>query len=103
VTASAARQIERLREQIRHHDRKYYVEAAPEISDRDYDRLLADLRALEEKHPELVAADSPTQRVGDEPVPELESVRHRLPMLSIDNTYSAADLATWGRRVEKLL
>jgi DNA ligase (NAD+) len=103
VTASAVRQIERLREQIRHHDRKYYVEAAPEISDRDYDRLLADLHALEEKHPELVAADSPTQRVGDEPVPELESVRHRLPMLSIDNTYSAADLATWGRRVEKLL
>ena len=103
MTTSAARQIERLREQIRHHDRKYYVEAAPEISDRDYDHLLADLRALEEKHPELVAADSPTQRVGDEPVPELESVRHRLPMLSIDNTYNAADLATWGRRVEKLL
>ncbi len=103
MTASAARQIERLREQIRHHDRKYYVEAAPEISDRDYDRLLADLRALEEQHPELVVADSPTQRVGDEPVPELESVRHRLPMLSIDNTYSAADLATWGSRVEKLL
>ena len=103
MTVSAARQIERLREQIRHHDRKYYVEAAPEISDRDYDRLLTDLRALEEKHPALVVADSPTQRVGDEPVPELESVRHRLPMLSIDNTYSAADLATWGRRVEKLL
>jgi DNA ligase (NAD+) len=100
---SAARQIERLREQIRHHDRKYYVEAAPEISDRDYDRLLEELREFEAKHPELVVADSPTQRVGDEPVPELESVRHRLPMLSIDNTYSAADLATWGRRVEKLL
>ena len=103
MTASAARQIERLREEIRHHDRKYYVEAAPEISDRDYDRLLADLRALEDKHPELVVADSPTQRVGDEPVPELESVRHQLPMLSIDNTYSAVDLATWGSRVEKLL
>jgi DNA ligase (NAD+) len=103
VTASAARQIERLREQIRYHDRKYYVEAAPEISDRDYDHLLTELRGLEEKHPELVAADSPTQRVGDEPVPSLDSVRHRLPMLSIDNTYSAADLATWGRRVEKIL
>ena len=103
MTASAARQIERLREQIRHHDRKYYVEAAPEISDRDYDRLLAELREFEERHPELVVADSPTQRVGDEPVPELESVRHRLPMLSIDNTYSAADLVSWGRRVEKLL
>ncbi len=103
MTASAARQIERLREQIRYHDRKYYVEAAPEISDRDYDHLLTELRGLEEKHPELVAADSPTQRVGDEPVPSLDSVRHRLPMLSIDNTYSAADLATWGRRVEKIL
>jgi len=103
VTTSAARQIERLREQIRHHDRKYYVEAAPEISDRDYDRLLAELRTLEERHPGLVAADSPTRRIGDEPVPELVSVRHRLPMLSIDNTYSAADLAAWGHRVEKLL
>ena len=103
MTVSAARQIERLREQIRHHDRKYYVEAAPEISDRDYDRLLTELRALEEKHPDLVAADSPTQRVGDEPMPSLQSVRHRLPMLSIDNTYSAADLSAWGRRVEKLL
>jgi len=103
VTASATKQIDRLREQIRHHDRKYYVEAAPEISDRDYDRLLADLRALEEKYPELVTPDSPTQRVGDEPVPSLESVRHRLPMLSMDNTYSPQDLATWGQRVEKLL
>ncbi|MEI6256659.1 MAG: NAD-dependent DNA ligase LigA [Planctomycetota bacterium] len=103
MTASATKQIDRLREQIRHHDRKYYVEAAPEISDRDYDRLLADLRALEEKYPELVTPDSPTQRVGDEPVPSLESVRHRLPMLSMDNTYSPQDLATWGQRVEKLL
>jgi DNA ligase (NAD+) len=103
VTPSAARQIERLRERIRHHDRKYYVEAAPEISDLEYDRLVAELRALEEKHPELVAADSPTQRIGDEPVPTLEPVRHRLPMMSIDNTYSAADLAAWGRRMEKLL
>ena len=103
MTTSAARQIETLRETIRHHDRKYYVEAQPEISDREYDKLLDELRRLEEKHPELVAADSPTQRVGDEPVPELRSVRHRLPMLSMENTYSAEDLATWGHRVEKLL
>ena len=95
MTTSAARQIETLRETIRHHDRKYYVEAQPEISDREYDKLLDELRRLEEKHPELVAADSPTQRVGDEPVPELRSVRHRLPMLSMENTYSAEDLATW--------
>ena len=103
MTASAASRIARLREQIRHHDRKYYVEAAPEISDRDYDRLVTELQELETKHPDLVTSDSPTQRVGDEPVPELESVRHRMPMLSIDNTYSADDLAAWGRRVEKLL
>jgi len=103
VTASAATKIARLREQIRLHDRKYYVEAAPEISDRDYDRLVDELRALEEQHPGLVTADSPTQRVGDEPVPALRPVRHRVPMMSIDNTYSVDDLAAWGRRVEKLL
>ena len=103
MTASAASRISHLREQIRHHDRKYYVEAAAEISDREYDRLVDELRDLEAKHPDLVTPDSPTQRVGDEPVPELQPVRHRVPMLSIDNTYSAEDLATWGRRVEKLL
>ncbi|MGI9176949.1 MAG: NAD-dependent DNA ligase LigA, partial [Pirellulales bacterium] len=103
MTASAASRISRLREQIRHHDRKYYVEAAAEISDREYDRLIDELRELEAKHPDLVTPDSPTQRVGDEPVPELQSVRHRVPMLSIDNTYSVDDLATWGKRVEKLL
>ncbi len=103
MTTSAAARIARLRDQIRHHDRKYYVEAAPEISDRDYDRLIDELRGLEEAHPELVTADSPTQRVGDEPVPGLEPVRHRVPMMSIDNTYSPEDLAAWGRRVEKLL
>ncbi len=103
MTASAATKIARLREQIRHHDRKYYVEAAPEISDREYDRLVDELRGLETKHPDLITPDSPTQRVGDEPVPQLRPVRHRVPMMSIDNTYSAADLAAWGRRVEKLL
>ncbi len=103
MTASAATRIARLREQIRHHDRRYYVEAAPEIADREYDRLVEELRDLETRHPDLVTADSPTQRVGDEPVPELQPVRHRVPMLSIDNTYSADDLAAWGRRVEKLL
>ena len=103
MTATAAARIARLRETIRHHDRRYYVEAAPEISDRDYDRLVDELRALEAKHPELVTPDSPTQRVGDEPVPELQPVRHRVPMMSIDNTYGIDDLAAWGKRVEKLL
>jgi DNA ligase (NAD+) len=103
VTASAATQIARLRDQIRHHDRLYYVEAAPEISDLEYDRLVGELRDLEAKHPELVTPDSPTQRIGDEPVDALTSVRHRVPMMSIDNTYGVDDLRAWGRRVEKLL
>ncbi len=103
MTAAAAKQIASLREQIRRHDRLYYVEAAPEISDRDYDALVKQLEQLEAKHPDLVTPDSPTQRIGDEPVPELQPVTHRVPMLSIDNTYSVEDLAAWGRRVEKLL
>jgi DNA ligase (NAD+) len=103
VTASAAARIAKLREEIRRHDRKYYVEAAAEISDRDYDRLLDELRELEAQHPDLVTPDSPTQRVGDEPVPELQPVRHRVPMMSIDNTYGTDDLAAWGKRVEKML
>ena len=98
-----ARRIAELRDEIRRHDRKYYVDAAPEIGDRDYDRLVAELRRLEESHPDLVTPDSPTQRVGDEPLSSLRSVTHRVPMLSIDNTYSVADLEAWGRRVEKLL
>ncbi len=103
MTASAAKRIAALRDQIRDHDRKYYVEARPEISDREYDKLVDELRSLEEQHPDLVTPDSPTQRVGDEPVPELESVTHRLPMLSMDNTYGPEDLVAWGHRVEKLL
>jgi DNA ligase (NAD+) len=103
VTASAAARIAKLREEIRRHDRKYYVEAAAEISDRDYDRLVDELRELEAQHPDLVTPDSPTQRVGDEPVPELQPVRHRVPMMSIDNTYGTDDLAAWGKRVEKML
>ncbi|MEI6367929.1 MAG: NAD-dependent DNA ligase LigA, partial [Planctomycetota bacterium] len=103
MSPSAAQQIQRLREQIRHHDRRYYAESQPEISDRDYDQLLNELGLLEKSHPDLMTPDSPTQRVGGEPMPSLTSVQHRQPMLSIENTYSVADLTTWGRRVEKLL
>ncbi len=103
MTVSAASRIAKLREEIRQHDRKYYVEAAAAISDREYDRLVDELRELEARHPDLVTPDSPTQRVGDEPVPELQSVRHRVAMMSIENTYGTDDLAVWGKRVEKLL
>ena len=96
-----ADEIEKLREEIRHHDWKYYVEAAPEISDRDYDRLVEQLKALEAEHPELITPDSPTQRIGDRPVSDLQPVTHRIPMLSIDNTYSIEDLKAYGHKTEK--
>jgi len=96
-------QIARLRDEIRRHDRKYYVEAAPEISDRDYDRLIDRLKELERLHPELISPDSPTQRIGDQPVDGLTPVEHRVPMLSIDNTYTIEDLRKYGERVAKLL
>lgn len=98
-----AKRIEQLREQIRFHDRKYYVEAAPEISDLEYDRLLEELKQLEREHPELVTADSPTRRVGDQPITELTQVRHQVPMLSIDNTYNIDELKAFLARAQKNL
>jgi len=103
MSSDVAQQIERLREQIRYHDYKYYVEAAPEISDLEYDRLMERLKRLEAQHPELITPDSPTQRVGDQPVEGLAEVRHRVPMLSMDNTYSVEELKEYGRRTQKLL
>lgn len=103
MSASTQAEIAKLREQIRYHDYKYYVEAAPEVSDREYDRLLDRLKELEAKHPELITPDSPTQRIGDQPVAELPQAAHRVPMLSIDNTYSIAELREFGARVVKRL
>ena len=101
--SDVAAEIARLRDLIRYHDRKYYVEAAPEISDLEYDRLMERLKKLEAEHPELVASDSPTQRIGDRPVEGLEQVRHRVPMLSIDNTYSLDELRSYAERIARLL
>ena len=95
--------IDELCEQIRYHDRKYYVDADPQISDRNYDRLIEELHELEAAHPELVTAESPTQRVGDLPVDHLVQVNHRAPMLSIDNSYSVEDLRKYEERTRKLL
>ncbi|MBX3414415.1 MAG: NAD-dependent DNA ligase LigA [Pirellulales bacterium] len=103
MSKPAAKEIEELREQIRHHDRLYYQEARPEISDLEYDRLLEQLKSLEAAHPDLVTPDSPTQRVGGEPVSSLVPVRHRVPMMSIENTYDLAELEKYGQRVAKLL
>jgi DNA ligase (NAD+) len=90
--------IEQLRKLIRTHDRKYYVEAAPEISDLEYDQLYRELQELEARYPEMVTADSPTQRIGEEPVAELNQVAHRVPMLSIENSYSVEELRKFAER-----
>jgi DNA ligase (NAD+) len=101
VSQSTAREIEALRLEIDKHDRLYYVEAAPVISDREYDRLMARLEELEAEHPELVTPDSPTQRVGGQPLDEFATVTHAVPMLSIENTYSFDEVREWDARVRK--
>jgi DNA ligase (NAD+) len=101
--ASIAERAAELRRQIHHHNYKYYVEAQPEISDREFDRLLDELKQLEQEHPELVTPDSPTQRVGGEPIEGFTAVTHRVPMLSIDNTYNADELREFDQRVRKAL
>jgi DNA ligase (NAD+) len=93
----------RLREAIRHHEYLYYVEARPQLSDREFDRLLDELRSLEATHPDVVTPDSPTQRVGGEPVAGLQQVVHETPMLSLDNSYDEAELAAWYERATRLL
>ncbi len=95
--------VDELADQIRHHDRLYYQAATPEISDLQYDTLMVELVRLEREHPELAAPDSPTQRVGGDTVEHLVSVEHRVPMLSIDNTYSRTELQAAMQRIEKSL
>ncbi|QEL19777.1 NAD-dependent DNA ligase LigA [Limnoglobus roseus] len=90
-----------LRQTIDHHNHKYYVDAAPEISDREFDKLLQELIDLEKQHPELVTPDSPTQRVGGQPIEGFAKVTHRVPMMSIENSYSAEDLRKFDADVRK--
>ncbi len=95
--------LEELREQIRHHDYRYYVLDNPEISDAEYDALFRELRGLEEAYPEFVTPDSPTQRVGGEPLAAFGQVRHAEPMLSLANAKDEHELAAWHARVVKLV
>ncbi len=96
-----ADEVAELRSQIEHHNRLYYVDAAPEISDHEFDRLLKRLEALEAAHPDLLTPDSPTQRVGGQPLEGFRTVEHRIPMLSIDNTYTFDEVREWDQRVRK--
>jgi DNA ligase (NAD+) len=101
--AQAAKRLEQLRDKIRKHDRLYYDEATPIISDREYDRLYKQLVALETQFPDLVTLDSPTQRVGGTPLKAFEQVSHLIPMLSLDNTYSEDELKNFYARIRRLL
>jgi len=96
------RRIEALREKIRHHEHLYYVLDQPEISDAEFDRLMQQLKQLEAERPELVTADSPTQRVGGKPREGFVKVPHSSPMLSLDNAYNEQELRDWERRVRDL-
>src|SRR5881396_242575 len=97
------RKIAQLREEIRKHDRLYYEEAAPIISDHEYDRLYKELVDLETQFPDLLTPDSPTQRVGGKPLQAFEQVSHLIPMLSLDNTYSEAEVKNFYARIRRLL
>jgi DNA ligase (NAD+) len=100
-THRAARRAAELCDLIRHHERLYYVDAAPEITDFEFDELMHELLDLEEQHPELATPDSPTLRVGGEPLEGFETVTHRVPMKSIGNTYSAVELRKFDERTRK--
>jgi DNA ligase (NAD+) len=99
---SAARAAE-LRAKIDYHNQKYYLDAEPEISDREFDRLLDELKQLERDFPELIVPESPTQRVGGKPINQFSTIRHRAPMLSIDNTYSPDEVREFDKSTRKIL
>ncbi len=98
---SAADRVASLRREIERHNQLYYIEARSEITDQAFDRLMHELQELEKAHPELASPDSPTQRVGGQPLDEFRTVTHARPMMSIDNTYSREELLAWDQRVRK--
>ena len=103
AAADVVRRAAQLRAELAHHGYRYYVLDDPEITDEAYDTLLDELRAIEAEHPELVTPDSPTQRVGGEPVGSLEKVRHPEPMLSLANARSEEELRAWVQRMRNHL
>jgi DNA ligase (NAD+) len=99
MTQDARQRIDQLRAELNHHNKLYYTDAAPEITDQRYDELMAELAQLERQHPEYQSPDSPTHRVGGAPIDGFQTKDHTLPMLSIDNTYDQAELTAWHNRV----
>jgi len=103
MSSKAQERAAELRRLLHHHNHLYYVESRPEISDKEFDKLLKELEDLEAKHPDLVTPDSPTQRVGGRPVESFATVVHRVPMLSVDKAFDAQELRDFDNRVRKLL
>jgi len=102
LDSAPSRRAEKLRSELRRHEHLYYVLDAPEITDAEFDALMNELKRIEAAHPELVTSDTPTQRVGGKPAEGFKKVRHSRPMLSLDNAYSAEELAAWDTRVREL-
>src|SRR5512138_2997780 len=103
MTDTAEKRLEELRRKIEYHNYKYYIEDSPEISDLEFDILMKELQELESKNPEYVTPDSPTQRVGGEPIEGFRQVAHRVPMLSIENTYNEEEVREFDLRIRRLL
>ncbi|HLY61295.1 MAG TPA: NAD-dependent DNA ligase LigA [Terriglobia bacterium] len=102
MAKSIEKEIEKLRNELRYHEHRYYVQDDPEISDFEFDKMMRRLQELERSHPELITPDSPSQRVGGQPAEAFPKVRHSTPMISLDNTYSVEELTDFDRRVREL-
>ncbi len=103
MSSSVQAQIEKLRNELREHNYRYYVLDDPSVPDAEYDRLFHQLKKLEQEHPNLITSDSPTQRVGDKPLSVFTQVQHRIPMLSLDNVFSEEELIAFDQRIRERL
>lgn len=99
----AKKRIKKLREKIKYHEKKYYVDNDPQISDYEFDLLIKELEELESKFPQLITPESPTQRVGEQPLEGFVSVEHRTPMLSLDNCYTVEELREFEERIRRII
>lgn len=95
--------LDQLKQQLRHHEYLYHVLDAPEIPDAEYDKLMQELKAIEAEYPQWVTSDSPTQRVGAQPLSSFETVRHAIPMLSLDNVFDEASYLSFDKRIHDRL
>ncbi|MEG2830820.1 MAG: NAD-dependent DNA ligase LigA, partial [Edwardsiella sp. (in: enterobacteria)] len=103
MTPTIEQQLEQLRDALRHHEYQYYVLDEPQVTDAEYDRLMAQLKQLEAEHPALVTADSPSQRVGGAPLAAFGQVHHEVPMLSLDNVFDEESYQAFDKRLHERL